>query len=219
VDGTLAASNVVLAYLDFRTRHLSPLGRWAFLALFVPRLAYYALLDWRSRGLFNLAFYRNYAGVPREEVEAWAEEAVDSFWRPRLFPQALARLEWHRAQGHRIVLLSGGLEVTLAPLARRLGADALVAARLEEEGGRFTGRLGHPPLSGEEKAHAARRVAQAMGLNLGRCYAYADSYADRHLLGEVGHPVAVNPDHRLRRLARRRGWPICLWGRAGREAP
>jgi phosphoserine phosphatase len=89
--------------------------------------------------------------------------------------------------------------------------DALIAAQPEVEDTRLTGRLIDGPLSGKRKADAMHQAGDSLGIDLEQSYAYADSYADREFLECVGHPVAVNPDRRLRRVAQRRGWSIRNW--------
>ena len=211
VDGTLASSDVVGAFLDFQLSRLSPWRRWGWLAFYFPKLPYYAAVDLVSRSRFNETFFRNYAHVDCEELERWAREAVQGFWQPHLFPRALEQLRRHREQGHRIILVGGGIEPVLRPLARWLEVDLLVGAEAQIVGTRLTGGLVTGPMSGSAKAEATRRVATDLGVDLGRSYAYADSYHDRPFLDSVGHPVAVNPDWRLRRVAQREGWPICTW--------
>jgi len=64
---------------------------------------------------------------------------------------------------------------------------------------------------GEEKARAAKSLAEEMRLDPGRCYAYGDALNDRWLMAEVGRPAAVNPSNELASIARKRGWPIFNW--------
>ena len=213
VDGTLASSNVVLAYLDFKFHRSSRLRRWFATTLFLPRVPFYMGLDAISRVWFCNVFYRSYADVDLSDLKEWAAEAGEDFWNKKLFPEALEQLKEHRANGDRIVLLSGGIQPSLEPLAEMLAPDALVAAQPEMEDGRLTGHLVDGPLSGDRKVQAAREISAALGVDMGRSYAYADSYADHELLESVGHPVAVNPDRRLRALARKRGWPVRNWNR------
>jgi len=200
-----------MAYLAFRLHGSSRRQRWAFSTLFLPKLPFYAVLDSFSRERFCEVFYRSYAGVRLSDLETWAAEAGRRFWDRRLFPDALRQLNDHRANGHRIVLVSGGIEPVLRPLDQILAPDALVAAQPEMEDSRLTGRLVGGPLSGHRKARAALEVAATLGVDMQQSYAYADSYADREILECVGHPVAVNPDRRLRKLARREGWQIRRW--------
>lgn len=211
VDGTLASSNVVEAFLDYRLSRLPRWRRWGWLAFFASRLPYYAALDTIDRSRFNEVFFRNYAGVPQQELEQWARGAVQGFWMPRLFPRGMEQLHRHRQQGHRIILVAGGLEAVLRPLASWLEVDSLVGTGAEVKEQRLTGGLLGGPMAGPAKADATRRIAAAMGIDLMASYAYADSHHDGPFLSCVGHPIAVNPDWRLRRMALRQGWPICLW--------
>ena len=81
----------------------------------------------------------------------------------------------------------------------------------------YTGRLVGEPLHGPAKADAVQALAEAEGLDLERCSAYSDSFNDLPMLSAVGHPVAINPDSRLRAEARRRDWEIRDF-RTGRKA-
>ena len=211
MDGTLGSTNVVQLYLDFHLHGSSRLGRGLRTALFLPRLPVYAALDTVSRDWFCRFFYRVYAGVPEAELDRWGEEVGRDYWAPRLYPKALDRIREHRERGHRIVILSGGIEPVLRPLARIIEPDALVAAQPEILDGRLTGRLLGGPLSGDRKAVMARETAASMGVDVARSYAYADSYSDREILECVGNPVAVNPDTRLRRMAAAQGWQTHQW--------
>lgn len=213
VDGTLAASNVVLAYLHFLETTLPKLRYRLELAKIAPRILYYALLDQRDRSRFNEVFFKNYAGVRARELDIWARDAVRQFWIPRLYPAALNRMEQHRAQGCRIILISGGLEPVLTPLAQWLKADRLQAVQMEIRKDQFTGTLLGQPLTGTAKADAVRKIASDLDLDLTRSYAYADSYTDHQFLAAVGYPVTVNPDRKLRRLGQKLSWPSCWWQR------
>ena len=82
---------------------------------------------------------------------------------------------------------------------------------LQSEDGRLTGAIEPPACYGTGKVVWARRFAAEHGVDLGASYFYTDSISDLPLLEQVGHPVAVNPDPRLRRLATRRGWPIQMF--------
>jgi phosphoserine phosphatase len=63
-------------------------------------------------------------------------------------------------------------------------------------------------LHAEAKAECLREVAAREGLDLAECTAYSDSHTDLPFLEAVGHPVAVNPDRALRRVAVERSWPV-----------
>ena len=211
MDGTLGSTNIVLTYIAFRNDGAARMERWLRIASVVPKIPYYKLLDRMSRNLFCTVFYKKYADVNRAELDAWAQRDVERYWHGRLYSGALGKLEEHRQRGHRIGIVSGSLEPVLEPLADALGADILVATEPEVDGSRLTGRLVGGPLNGENKAVALRRLSDSLGVDLEHCYAYGDSYADKEFLESVGHPVAVNPDRRLKKLAKSRGWPIHNW--------
>jgi HAD superfamily hydrolase (TIGR01490 family) len=140
---------------------------------------------------------------------------------PPFFPEAIERVEGHAEQGHAIVIVSGTLEplanvaartLEMELAAREIAAEIRVCAtRLEENGGRWTGRMLDEAMFGEAKARAVRKLVQELKLDLSRCWAYGDTANDQWMLAAVGNPTAVNPSRRLARIARRRGWSIARW--------
>ena len=125
-----------------------------------------------------------------------------------IYPEAAALVRQHHAAGTRVVLLSGGMDFLVAPVARALGATRWAAVEPEVEAGVLTGRLREPLCIDEGKVHWASTVARELGVRLAECTCYTDDAGDLALLELVGEPVAVNPDPRLRREAVRRGWPV-----------
>jgi phosphoserine phosphatase len=140
---------------------------------------------------------------------------------PTFLAQAIERVAWHAKQWHEIVLLSGTLEPLARKAARALEGELaargitvkilVIATRLEEMDGRWTGRILGAAMFGEAKARAAMRLAAEMRLDLERCFAYGDGLHDRWLMAVVGRPAAVNPSTDLASVARERGWPILKW--------
>ncbi len=61
---------------------------------------------------------------------------------------------------------------------------------------------------GPFKAEAMRDLADSVGIELEESWAYSDSYTDLPMLEAVGHPVVVNPDRVLAKVARDRGWEV-----------
>jgi len=136
------------------------------------------------------------------------------FWEevcPRISPQARQMIEEHRAQGHRLVLLTGSPEFLVEPLATYLKMDKVVAGRLERRGTLFSGRMLEPYPYRQGKRVALEHLAARHALDLAASYMYGDSPGDLPALEAVGHPRVVNPIRGLDRIARRRGWPILSW--------
>jgi HAD superfamily hydrolase (TIGR01490 family) len=153
------------------------------------------------------------AGTPvqplLERTTAFYEEQV----RPLYRPGALRALEEHRGAGEKLVLLTSSSGYLSELVARDLRLDAILCNRFEVDAqGRHTGRPMGEVCFGPGKRTHAERYAREVGVPLSACAFYTDSYSDLPVLEVVGRPVAVHPDHRLRREALRRGWPVVDWG-------
>jgi HAD superfamily hydrolase (TIGR01490 family) len=226
LDGTLMESNIIESYLWLRlsaggtdgsgaagalerVRELADVGR---------RLPRYFAEERRDRAGLIRAVYERYAGSDPLELARIVDEDVSATILAKVHPAAVRRAREHRAAGHRTVLLTGAVEVLTRPL--RPLFDEIVTATLDVgPDGRHTGRLGAAPLVGEARAAWIRAYAISESLSLSHSYAYADSHSDLPMLRTVGHPVAVNPDLALLRLARKSGWPIEEWTTGSNGAP
>jgi HAD superfamily hydrolase (TIGR01490 family) len=209
VEGVVLDTTIAHFYAWLRTRDMPELDRLVWSAGLAARVPGWLQADRRSRAAFNRRFYRLYRDLPARELRAQAAEALPDLIQPRVQHEAVRRIRAHRRHGDRVVLMTGALDFLVDSL-RHLG-DELVAARLVERVGRFTGELAEPPLTADGRASLAARLAAERGLELADCHAYGDSIADLPLLELVGHPHAVNPDFRLGREARRRGWQVEEW--------
>jgi HAD superfamily hydrolase (TIGR01490 family) len=211
VDGTLTRTTILHPLIWYQRAHLAPL-RYALwitgLACQVPR---YLWIDRRSRSRVNVVIYRRYAGLPAAGLRDWHRRTFADNLQRRLFPKALDGLAEHRRAGRRIVLVTGGLDFVMAPLAEHVGAADVIATHLVERNGVFTGEIDGPPLADGRKAELMRAYAEKHGIDLAESYAYGDSYGDLPMLECVGHAVAVSPDERLRPVAVERGWGIESW--------
>ncbi len=139
------------------------------------------------------------------ECDRWFQQDV----LPHITEKGVARVREHQAQGHTVAIVSASTQYVVGPMAAYLGIPGhYVCTHLENRGGQLTGQITPPPCYGEGKIVWAEQFAAEHGLDLKHSYFYTDSISDLPLLERVGQPVAVNPDPRLRRQARRRGWPI-----------
>ena len=205
-------STVVRQYLQLRRHTLGP-ARWpAELAELVASAPTYVKAERRDRGEFIRAFMRRYEGVPAATVRELVAGPLGEDMRRLLRPGALARIQEHRAAGHRTVLVTGSFDLLVEPLAELF--DEVVAGRMDERDGVMTGYLAVPPLVDEARAQWLAKYAERGGYDLSRSYGYGDSHADASWLSAVGHPYAVNPDLALYRLARRNHWTVEDWKRA-----
>ena len=130
------------------------------------------------------------AGAPAQRLRALGLVHARAI-APWLRPAALARIEWHRAQGHRLVLVSSTLDLYLQPMAAQLGFDDLLCSRLvqlRDAAGvdRFTGEIDGVDCTGAEKPR--RLEALLGGLDAHELHVYGDSDGDRELLAAADHP-------------------------------
>lgn len=210
VDGTLLKSTIVHHYFYLAQQDQPVWRRGLLTARLLSWVPFYLWLDRVSRDAFNHLFYFNYAGLEAEDCQSRGQRYFQQKLRSRLFPAALEQIAYHQSQGTRIVLVTGSVDCVIEPLAEFLGADRLTA-QLEVEQGRYTGVLRGEPVADQEKARLIRRYAATHQIDLAQSYAYGDSMADLPMLQTVGHPVAVNPSKRLRKLATEMIWPVRKW--------
>ncbi len=154
----------------------------------------------------------------QQEAEAAHARFMREVIEPAIRPQALALLQAHRDAGDTIVIVTATNEFVTRPIAKALGVDELIAVELvRDASGWFTGEINGQPSMREGKVLRMQQWLKDRGLDWHQVDAtfYSDSWNDVPLLERVNHPVATNPDARLRALAQERGWRIVdLFGEA-----
>jgi HAD superfamily hydrolase (TIGR01490 family) len=147
-------------------------------------------------------------GWDQARVREIVRETLEDVVEPIIYAEALDLIESHKAAGHKVFIVSASPEEIVLPLGEYLGVDEAIASRAKvDANGKYTGemeRYAYGPL----KAEVMREIAAAEGIDLAESFAYSDSYTDAPMLEVVGHPVAVNPDRVLRKLAEEKGWEI-----------
>jgi HAD superfamily hydrolase (TIGR01490 family) len=136
---------------------------------------------------------------------------------PRVYPQMLEVAYRHQDAGRKVYIVTAASNEIAELLAHVLVFDGGIGARSEVRDGVYTGRPEGPFTYREGKAEAIRQVAAREGIDLDDSWAYSDSESDLPMLRVVGHPVAVNPDTELSRVAREEGWEIMRFDRLGRR--
>jgi phosphatidylglycerophosphatase C len=184
VDGTITRRDCVVPFLR-RVVGTSTLGR----RLAVQTGSLSAMAARRDRdGLKAAAAAAAFAGQPLDRVEAIADEFARSVYATGLRADTVALLDGHRTRGDTVLLVSASFEVYLRPLAELLGADDVLAARLDVgSDGRLTGRLAGANCRGPEKV---RRLHAWFDEHTGgrsnvHLTAYGDSSGDRELLADA----------------------------------
>ena len=208
VDHTLIACNSARKWVEYLWRN--------------DRISVPAVL----RSVWWLVKYRlsmlDYEAVIREVLVEYAGQSVEELGReiaqwfhdniePCICVEGRERVEWHREQGHVIVLLTSGTFISVEPLQKILDIPHLVCTRLVVEDGILTGDYHAPSCFGPGKLKAGMAFAEAHGIDLDRSYFYTDSFSDLPMLERVGHPCVINPDPRLRAWAQKHHMRIEHW--------
>jgi phosphatidylglycerophosphatase C len=149
--------------------------------------------QWSRNQLKAEVLARLFAGRDADDVDAIAHTFAADILARHLRAEAVERADWHRTQGHRLVIVSASLGVYLRPIAEHLRFDAVLATELEVDGdGRLTGRMLGENVRGPEKARRleAWLAAQAPGA-VPYVWAYGDSSGDRELWARADRAVRL----------------------------
>jgi phosphoserine phosphatase len=204
IDGTLIkGTSCERLFLPYLSQH----------DLFGPRqLASFALFTakwfWRDREDIFKVNKAYLAGLPVDRVEQVAHDFTKQVLSGYIDQTVAVRLKSHIAAGDRVVLLTGAPDFFARALASVVGAADVIASVCVVRDGRFTSDrpLVHP--FGPDKLSLAKTYCQKHHSDIQYAVAYADHFGDRFLLDGAGRAVAVEPDRKLREIARQRNWEI-----------
>jgi phosphatidylglycerophosphatase C len=202
-DGTLTTGGSVFGFL-------AALAGWSTVATasvaLAPALAAAALAGGaRADGAKEQLFQRVMAGTPTDQLEVVATRFGRDHTTARLRTEVVARLEWHRGRGDRVVIVSASPEVYVREAADFLGVDGVIATRLEVgEDGTLSGRYEGANCRGAEKVRRLRAWIEESGIQPDRLWSYGNSRGDLVMLR--ASDVAVNVG-RLGRLGALRAYP------------
>jgi HAD superfamily hydrolase (TIGR01490 family) len=185
------------------------ISRWLIVrAMWSNTLFHYMGADEERMRKFRESALRITAGWDQALISAIVRDTLIEVIEPIVYDEALDLIREHQAAGRRVFIISASPEEIVAPLAQYLGVDEAIASRAELDlDGRYTGNVEFWSY-GPYKAQAMRDAAERQGIDLDASYAYSDSATDVPMLEAVGHPVAVNPDRVLARVAPQRDWEI-----------
>ncbi|WP_369599936.1 HAD family hydrolase [Hahella sp. SMD15-11] len=165
------------------------------------------------RGELDIQAYLEFAlsvlkGRTPEEMEGMRAQFVEERIRPILLSRAQALVDRHRDAGDTLLVITATNQFVTEPIVNLFGIESLIAPVPEIVEGRYTGRITGVPSYQEGKVIRLREWLKDHPHDLSEAWFYSDSHNDLPLLQQVGHPVAVDPDDRLRAEAEQRGWPV-----------
>ena len=165
-------------------------------------------------GTLDIHEYLTFALTPLAQhddatLAQWHRHFMRDYIEPMILPPAEALIERHRRAGDTLMIITATNSFVTAPIASRLGIPHLLASEAERDNnGRYTGRPCGIPCFQQGKVQRLQQWLADNSQQLDGAYFYSDSHNDLPLLQQVDHPVAVDPDDRLRRVAEDSGWPV-----------
>ena len=158
----------------------------------------------RNRGHLSLASWK--------VLDQYSDELATSVLKAKISPGAWERLEWHRSQGHRLVLVTATVAPMAEAMARVLGMDEVYGCGPEVRTGMLSGsERGWSVPRRKGKVPVVEKDAQMNGHDLSKCYGYGNTLADSWFMRICGHAIAVNPETSLEKLANDHEWEIVHW--------
>jgi HAD superfamily hydrolase (TIGR01490 family) len=208
LEGTLVSTNLVhtLAFYSRRQQGLFATIKKSVGTL--AKLPLFGATDLYSRNVFNEFFFKSYEGESEDRLRFFSEELFEEVLKPAIFDGTPELIRQSKKIGQRQIVITGALDFTIDRLMDYLGIDEYAANRLEFVNGYATGRILPPVMASATKAKWMREYAERENISLSESYAYSDSISDLPMLSIVGHPVAINPDFRLKQTAIQHDWAI-----------
>lgn len=182
---------------------------WLYILLVPGLYILYRFFKLGIKSIFKMSLPR-LAGVSHEKIQTMAQEAFENYLEDGIYPGAVREISTLKQQGVRVILATSSPFEVVYPLAQYLNltAEDIVATQFAFNDGKFTGKTVGLPVYSRTKCSIIRDFAIKSGIDLRSCSFYTDSIHDLPLLELVGRPVAVHPDKRLTKIARKRGWLI-----------
>ncbi|HKL85588.1 MAG TPA: HAD family phosphatase [Treponemataceae bacterium] len=207
IDHTISRKITTVAFI-FECMRRGYIKIWYLLAAPFLYIAY-RFFSIKVEVLFQLSLPKLH-GISRTEFEDIGRVSFEKHVKKYLYSGALQEMETLRSRGLRVILATSSPFEAVYPLAQYCGISAgdVIATQFAYTDGVFDGKLIGVPVFSRFKCSIIKNFAEKSGTDLHNCSFYSDSIHDLPLLELVGHPVAANPDLRLRRIAKKRGWTI-----------
>ena len=147
-------------------------------------------------------------GKEEQYIMKFSREIFDLLVKDTVRPEILETMKEHRDKKGAVVLLSSASTPICLPVSQFLGMDDIICTQLESRNGRLTGNTIRKLVYGSEKKVRMLEFCRDKDYDPRDAWYYGDSNTDRYVMEAVGNPVAVFPDRRLLKIAKRNHWPI-----------
>ena len=205
IDGTLVSPPTVWHFLRFCVQ-ANIVSR-----LSLVRACHHFILNKMNR--FNQAQALEHwlgllVGISEDNFISYCQQTFEQRIRSRFIPTMLAKIDYHKKRGDHVVLLSSTLHHFARMIAELLELEGFYSLEIIVENNKLTYKTVVPIPYHQGKVYYAKQHAHKLRMNLDKAFFYTDNISDLPLLKAVGHPIVVNPDFHLQKIARQCDWPI-----------
>lgn len=209
LDGTLlddSSEKSLTALLSKRRPWRIPLGATMWTLGFIGNLM-------RARSVYDAARNRGHLSLCNwDTLRKLSSELVESKLSKKIPQEARDRLDWHREQGHRLVLVTATIMPMAQAMSDHLGMDAVYGCGPKDMTGIMSGsERGWSVPRRKGKVPIVQADAESMGHDLSKCWGYGNTHADSFFMSITGNPVAINAEGGLKSLAKEKDWPQFEW--------
>ena len=209
LDGTIldaSSEKTLTAHLAIRRPWRIPIGTTMWSLGFIGNLL-------RGRSLYDAARNRGHFALASWDVlEQYSRKLAKEELIQKVPQIALDRLQWHREQGHRLVLVTATIAPMAEAMARELGMDEVYGCGPSIRQGIMSGsEKGWSVPRRKGKIAVVENDAKHNGHDLEKCYGYGNTMADTWFMKKTGNPIAINPGNKMTQLAKSSGWKIEEW--------
>lgn len=181
-DGTITHKDAFLYFLTFAVNRFSLILGFAVLSPVIFLYLTKILSNSRAKEIVLSYFF---SGMPAEKFQKICEDFNNQIIPGLLKEEAMRKLNWHKSQGHEVVVVSANFEHLLKVWCAQQQIK-LISTCVEIKDGKVTGKFSGGNCYGEEKVN---RINQQFALKeFKEIYAYGDSKGDMPMLQLAHHP-------------------------------
>jgi len=206
-DGTIYNGVVAFDFLKFLIRNRN-IGLNE-IPLLTTLLFYYILdkLNLVERYKLNKSIYKKINGWNSHLLKSNSAEFFKQEINEKFFPNIIKILNSHKKNNHRVIIVTSALMEIISHVRKWIKFDDIIATEVGIRMGIYTGIIKKLPVGGN-RIEIIRDYCKSNNIDIKKSYAYSDHYSDIPLLENIGNPVAVNPDRKLRAYAEKKKWRI-----------
>ena len=151
------------------------------------------------------------AGLSETTVSGLSKEVFETQLISSIRPRIIKEIEHHKQNNAEIVILSATLPPMGKLISEHLQVTKCICSELEIRNDKYTGRAIGQFCFGDEKRVRLEQYCLEKEYNLDETYCYADAFSDASVLNVVGYPRCIQPEKKLRKIARQNNWPVLDW--------